>query len=220
MRRMRITKLTAALMCGALGLAGHYAGLQLPWEALVQSALMTAQLPSTRIAAFVVIVVTSALLIWGPGTSAVRKLTQLAYWIAVLCARRLIGDVFAKDGSSDRLTTHLDIDEERNAMNTDYEIVTKRSPNWTPTSVKDDGQKVYIRFPKRALQGQLPVLLIPDASGRSVATEYRIEGNFAVVDRLFNAAELRSFGARGCTVRIRLRNPRCDLVTEPTDLAA
>jgi hypothetical protein len=219
MRRMRITKLTAALMCSALGLAGHYAGLQLPWEAFVQSVLMTAQLPSTRIAAFVVIVVTSALLIWAPGTSAARKLTQFAYWIAVLCAQRLIRDVLAKDRRSDQLKTKL-LNEERNAMNTDYEIHSKDSPNWKPTSVKDDGRKVYIRFSRRALRGQLPVLLVPDASGRSLATEYQLEGNFGVVDRLFNSAELRTFGARGCTVRIRLRNPRSDLVTEPTDLAA
>jgi hypothetical protein len=69
-------------------------------------------------AAFVVIVVTSALLIWGPDTSAVGQLTQLAYWIAVLCAQRLIRDVFAKDWRSARLKTHLDINEVRNAVNT------------------------------------------------------------------------------------------------------
>jgi Conjugal transfer protein len=219
MRRMRITKLTAILMSGALGLAGHYAGLRLPWEALVQNVLMTAQLPATRIAVFVVIVVTSALLLWGTGTGAVRKLTQVAYWIAVLCVQRLIRDVFAIDRNSHQLQTNLDIYQEINAMNT-YEIHTKNSPDWKPTSVKDDGQRVYIRFPTRALQGQLPVLLITDASGRGVATEYQLDGNYGVVNRLFNAADLRTFGARGCTVRIRRLKPRCDRVTEPTDLAA
>lgn len=220
MRRMRITKVSAALMCGALGPAGHYAGLRLPWEALLQSALLTAQLPSTRLAAFVVIVVTSALLMWGPGISAVRKLAQFAYWIAVVCAQRLIRDAFGRDRNLHQPEIQSDLYAEMNAMNTDYEILTKYRPKWKPHCVKDDGEKAYIHFPDTALRYRMPILYIPDEAGRRVATEYQLEGNIGVVNRLFSSAELKTFGSRGCTVKIRLRDSGSIPVIVLPDLAA
>lgn len=220
MRRMRITKLSVALMCGALGLAGHYAGLRLPWEALVQSALLTAQLPATRIAAFVVIVVTSALLMWGPGTSAVRRLAQFAYWIAVVCAQRLIRDVFSRERDLHRPEIQTHRYEEMTAMNSDYEILTKYRPNWKPHCVRDDGEKAYIHFPEKCLRFRMPVLYVPDEAGKRVPTEYELQGNIGVVNRVFSSAELKTFGPRGCVVRIRLRDSGRVAVVELPDLAA
>lgn len=62
----------------------------------------------------------------------------------------------------------------------------------------------------------MPVLYIPDEAGNRVATEYLMQGNVGVVNRLFSSAELKTFGSRGCIVRIRLRAPgRAPLVLVP-----
>ena len=94
-------------------------------------------------------------------------------------------------------------------MNTDYEIYSEGRPSWKPLSVQDDGEKVYIQFPRQPLPRQMPVLLIPDESERLWAVEYQLEGNVGVVNRLFNSGELKTFGTTGRTVRIQLRNPKC-----------
>ena len=55
----------------------------------------------------------------------------------------------------------------------------------------DDGNKVYIEFPERIDQGDAPPLFVIGADGGTELVNYRMRGNYYVVDRLFAAAELR-----------------------------
>ncbi len=65
------------------------------------------------------------------------------------------------------------------------------APPWRPVRAFDDGAKVYIEFPARIDQGEAPPLFVVGQKGNSELVNYRVRGNYYVVDRLFAAAELR-----------------------------
>jgi type IV secretion system protein TrbG len=65
------------------------------------------------------------------------------------------------------------------------------SPPWRPLRAFDDGSKVYIEFPARIDQGEAPPLFVVGADGGNELVNYRVHGNYYIVDRLFAAAELR-----------------------------
>lgn len=71
-----------------------------------------------------------------------------------------------------------------------YEI-TGDTPPWRPRRAFDDGQKVYIQFPSKLGQGEAPPLFVVGAKGDTQLVNYRVRGNYYIVDRLFAAAELR-----------------------------
>jgi type IV secretion system protein VirB9 len=71
-----------------------------------------------------------------------------------------------------------------------YEITGDRPP-WRPVRAFDDGSKVYIEFPTRIDQGEAPPLFVVGPEGDNQLVNYRVRGNYYVVDRLFAAAELR-----------------------------
>jgi type IV secretion system protein TrbG len=62
---------------------------------------------------------------------------------------------------------------------------------WRPLQAFDDGHKVYIEFPTRLDQGEAPPLFVTGAGGKAELVNYRVRGNYYIVDRLFAAAELR-----------------------------
>jgi type IV secretion system protein TrbG len=65
------------------------------------------------------------------------------------------------------------------------------NPPWKPVRAFDDTNKVYIEFPRRIDQGEAPPLFVVGPEGNSELVNYRVKGNYYVVDRLFAAAELR-----------------------------
>jgi type IV secretion system protein VirB9 len=65
------------------------------------------------------------------------------------------------------------------------------SPPWRPLRAFDDGQKVYIEFPAGIGQGEMPPLFVIGPAGDSDLVNYRVRGNYYIVDHLFAAAELR-----------------------------
>jgi len=69
--------------------------------------------------------------------------------------------------------------------------ITGDHPPWRPLRAFDDGNKVYIEFPKRIDQGDAPPLFVIGVDGGTELVNYRMRGNYYVVDRLFAAAELR-----------------------------
>ncbi len=69
--------------------------------------------------------------------------------------------------------------------------ITGDNPPWRPLRAFDDGHKVYIEFPKTMAEGDAPPLFVIGADGGSDLVNYRVHGNYYVVDRLFKAAELR-----------------------------
>ena len=76
------------------------------------------------------------------------------------------------------------------------------SPPWKPTRVFDDGERVYIQFPERIAQGELPPLFVIGQEGDAQLVNYRFRAPYYVVDRLFGAAELRLGGEKAEVVRI------------------
>mgnify|MGYP000872248944 FL=1 len=69
--------------------------------------------------------------------------------------------------------------------------ITGDLPPWRPVRAFDDGSKVYIEFPGRIDQGEMPPLFVVGPSGDNELVNYRVRGNYYIVDRLFAAAELR-----------------------------
>jgi type IV secretion system protein VirB9 len=69
--------------------------------------------------------------------------------------------------------------------------ITGDNAAWKPLRAFDDGSKVYIEFPGRIDQGEAPPLFVVGQEGNSELVNYRVRGNYYIVDRLFAAAELR-----------------------------
>ncbi|AQQ07522.1 P-type conjugative transfer protein TrbG [Roseibium algicola] len=65
------------------------------------------------------------------------------------------------------------------------------TPSWRPVRVFDDTHKVYIQFPERLDQGEAPPLFVVGPNGENQLVNYRVNGSYYIVDRLFAAAELR-----------------------------
>jgi type IV secretion system protein VirB9 len=80
--------------------------------------------------------------------------------------------------------------------------ITGDNPPWRPVRAFDDTHKVYIEFPDRLDQGEAPPLFVVGPDGDDELVNYRIRGNYYVVDRLFGAAELRLGGDKQQVVRI------------------
>src|SRR3546814_18984857 len=111
-----------------------------------------------------------------------------------------------------------------------YAIDGDRAP-WRPLHAFDDGRQVFIEFPKGIGQGELPPLFVVGSEGdTSELVNYRVRGNYVVVDRLFAAAELR-FGSGKNQKRVRITRtdgrqascsnlplapPRCRCLTKTT----
>lgn len=62
---------------------------------------------------------------------------------------------------------------------------------WRPLRAFDDGRQTYIEFPASLAVGEAPPLFLIDDKGDAQLVNYRLRGRFYVVDRLFDAAELR-----------------------------
>lgn len=80
------------------------------------------------------------------------------------------------------------------SLNFSYTLEGDR-PDWRPLRVFDDGTRVFIEFPASVAQGELPPLFVIGAKGEAELVNYRVAGRYMIVDRLFQAAELR-LGAR------------------------
>ena len=76
------------------------------------------------------------------------------------------------------------------ALNFRYRIEGGRTP-WRPARAFDDGRQVFVEFPPGISQGEMPPLFVTGAAGDAELVNYRVQGRYMVVDRLFAAAELR-----------------------------
>ena len=86
-------------------------------------------------------------------------------------------------------------------LNFNYEI-SGSTPAWRPIRVFDDGEKVYVQFPAEIAQSELPPLFIIGDRKQAELVNYRSRTPYYIVDRLFDAAELRLGGKDNVRVRI------------------
>lgn len=64
-------------------------------------------------------------------------------------------------------------------------------PAWRPLRVFDDGSKTYVEFPASLANGEAPPLFVVGADGKAELVNYRLRDRYYIVDRIFDAAELR-----------------------------
>lgn len=86
--------------------------------------------------------------------------------------------------------------------------VGHRRPSWMPTHVFDDGLKTYIQFAPDLDAGEAPPLFAIGEDGRAELVNYRMSGQYYVVDRLLSAAELRLGEKKQEVVRITRKGRR------------
>ena len=72
----------------------------------------------------------------------------------------------------------------------DYTIKGDHKLSWYPTSVFEDGNKVFIRMPNHADHSQLPVFMTIDRSGQTEVVNYRYFKPYYVIDKIFDQGVL------------------------------
>jgi type IV secretion system protein VirB9 len=88
------------------------------------------------------------------------------------------------------VATGLDLSK----ANFNYLILKQRhatTPPWCPIRAFDDGQKTYIQFPPKVSVTESPPLFVLGKNGDAQLVNYRVKGDWYIVDRLFSKAELR-----------------------------
>ena len=92
-------------------------------------------------------------------------------------------------------------------LNFNYAISGHR-PAWRPVRAFDDGRQTFIEFSPSIAVGEAPPLFVVGGDGEAQLVNYRVAGRYYVVDRLFEAAELRLGGRRQQVVRITRSDAR------------
>jgi type IV secretion system protein VirB9 len=95
------------------------------------------------------------------------------------------------------VATGLQVDQ----LHFDY-VISGDQPSWRPLRAFDDGRQTFIEFPPDLGVGEAPPLFLVDAHAVASLVNYRVQGRFYVVDRLFDAAELRLGLKHQAVVRI------------------
>ena len=87
-----------------------------------------------------------------------------------------------------------------------YKLSGDRVP-WRPVRVFDDGRQTFVEFGESIAAGDMPPLFILDEEDQAELVNYRVEGRYIVVDRLFERAELR-LGAGRAAKSVRIKRGR------------
>lgn len=101
------------------------------------------------------------------------------------------------------VATGLDVEH----LNFGYAIAGPDTP-WHPLRAFDDGRQTFIQFPDTLASAEAPPLFLLDSAGGTQLVNYRVRGHYYVVDRLFDAAELRIGGKDAIRVRITRMMPK------------
>jgi P-type conjugative transfer protein TrbG len=94
------------------------------------------------------------------------------------------------------------------ALNFAYRVKGDKVP-WRPVRVFDDGRQLFVEFGETIATGEMPPLFVLGDKGAAELVNYRVEGRFMIVDRLFERGELRlGAGRNERHVRIERDAPR------------
>lgn len=63
--------------------------------------------------------------------------------------------------------------------------------DWRPSRVFDDGAKTYLQMPQTVKVTEAPALFVMEDGSEPMLVNYRIKGDYYIVDRLFEKAQLR-----------------------------
>ena len=81
-------------------------------------------------------------------------------------------------------------------------------PHWRPLRAFDDGRQTFIEFLPSIANGEAPPLFLIGAEGKAELVNYRMQGHYYVVDRIFDRAELRLGTKKQQVVRITRGAPK------------
>ena len=81
------------------------------------------------------------------------------------------------------------------------------SPSWRPLRAFDDGTQVFVEFSAKLGQGEAPPFFVIGPNGDAELVNYRVRGNYYIIDRLFAVAELRLGTKNSQAVRISAASP-------------
>ena len=78
-----------------------------------------------------------------------------------------------------------------NKLDFDYKFAAmdNKVPAWMPKTIFNDGSKTYIEFP--ANRQESPLLFVGHGGNTNQIVNYRVEGNYYIVDRVVNQIQLR-----------------------------
>ncbi len=85
---------------------------------------------------------------------------------------------------------------------------TSGAPEWVPIRVFDDGAHTYIQMPKGMAATEAPVLVLLDDSGHEQLVNYRLRGDYFVIDRVIDKAALEA-GVGRSRARVDIRRSVC-----------
>lgn len=88
-------------------------------------------------------------------------------------------------------------------LNFAYDISSNDEISWSPLRVFDDGEKTYLQMPKKMKVTEAPALFIIE-DNKPMLVNYRVKGDFYIVDRLFKEALLRA----GTTAKVEIVDRR------------
>ncbi|NVN92974.1 MAG: TrbG/VirB9 family P-type conjugative transfer protein [Desulfuromonadales bacterium] len=71
-----------------------------------------------------------------------------------------------------------------------YVIKPDHDYSWTPVRAFDDGSKTYIQMSSTMKNTEAPVFFVKEKGGLNLVN-YRVKGDYYVVDRLFEEGEFR-----------------------------
>lgn len=87
-----------------------------------------------------------------------------------------------------------------------YEVSPCDTYSWTPVRVFDDGRKTFIQMPKEMRVSEAPALFLIEDGNEPLLTNYRVKGDYYIVDRLIEKAELRVGSSRKVTIELERPN--------------
>jgi type IV secretion system protein VirB9 len=94
------------------------------------------------------------------------------------------------------------------ALNFRYRIAGDKVA-WRPVRAFDDTRQLFIEFGEGVETGDMPPLFVIGGSGEAELVNYRVQGRYMIVDRLFERGELRlGAGKQARVVRIEREMPR------------
>ncbi|MCL2009393.1 MAG: TrbG/VirB9 family P-type conjugative transfer protein [Synergistaceae bacterium] len=132
-----------------------------------------------------------------PEVPAGTKAADAESWSALLSLYQRADDIKTADAPAARAAELGARSVNPENVFTRYTISVSRGGNiaWKPTSVYDARGHTYIVMPERMQVTESPAFFIK-ADGREKLTNYRVEGNLYIVDRLFDIGILQVGGDR------------------------
>ena len=107
------------------------------------------------------------------------------------------------NSQDDEVDIHNSIDVNNLRFNYQVKLVKGSMPDWYPRMVFHDNKKTYIKF--SAAMQETPTLFIGDNVKNNQLVNYRVQGNYYIVDSVFYYAQLRGGPNNRTIVQISMR---------------